>query len=150
MAIGAIQICLLLLLSAAYTGIFSCELIRMVTLIVKGSTVVVCSVIWVLWVVVADWCSVEVILRAEAVDTAQAGDRCDFVGTLIVVPDVGSMSMPGEWILVVNCELAAGVWVIDRILLGLACVCPFSWYQYSSVTCQSFFCVEHCLITVVT
>lgn len=49
-----------------------------------------------MWVVVADWCSVEVILRAEAVDTAQAGDRCDFVGTLIVVPDVGSMSMPGE------------------------------------------------------
>lgn len=36
------------------------------------------------------------ILRAEAVETAQAGDRCDFVGTLIVVPDVGSMSMPGE------------------------------------------------------
>jgi len=30
------------------------------------------------------------------VETAQAGDRCDFVGTLIVVPDVGSMSMPGE------------------------------------------------------
>ena len=41
-------------------------------------------------------CSVEVILRAEAVETAQAGDRCDFVGTLIVVPDVGSMSVPGE------------------------------------------------------
>jgi len=40
-------------------------------------------------------CSVEVVLRAEAVETAQAGDRCDFVGTLIVVPDVGSMSMPG-------------------------------------------------------
>jgi len=30
------------------------------------------------------------------VETAQAGDRCDFVGTLIVVPDVGSISMPGE------------------------------------------------------
>lgn len=41
-------------------------------------------------------CSVEVILRAEAVETAQAGDRCDFVGTLIVVPDVGSMSLPGD------------------------------------------------------
>ncbi len=39
--------------------------------------------------------SVEVILRAEAVETAQAGDKCDFTGTLIVVPDVGSMSMPG-------------------------------------------------------
>ncbi|XP_025083837.1 zygotic DNA replication licensing factor mcm6-B-like [Pomacea canaliculata] len=39
--------------------------------------------------------SVEVILRAEAVETAQAGDRCDFVGTLIVVPDVGSLSLTG-------------------------------------------------------
>ena len=39
--------------------------------------------------------SVEIILRAEAVETAQAGDKCDFVGTLIVVPDVGSLSMPG-------------------------------------------------------
>ena len=39
--------------------------------------------------------SVEVILRAEAVETAQAGDKCDFTGTLIVVPDVGTMSMPG-------------------------------------------------------
>jgi len=40
-------------------------------------------------------CSVEIILRAEAVETAQAGDRCDFIGTLIVVPDVSSLSMPG-------------------------------------------------------
>lgn len=40
--------------------------------------------------------SVEVILRAEAVETAQAGDKCDFTGTLIVVPDIGSMSMPGS------------------------------------------------------
>lgn len=39
--------------------------------------------------------SVEVILRAEAVETAQAGDRCDFTGTLIVVPDVGALNMPG-------------------------------------------------------
>ena len=39
--------------------------------------------------------SVEVILRAEAVETAQAGDKCDFTGTLIVVPDVGSLSLPG-------------------------------------------------------
>ncbi|XP_064644824.1 DNA replication licensing factor MCM6-like [Lineus longissimus] len=39
--------------------------------------------------------SVEVILRAEAVETAQAGDKCDFTGTLIVVPDVSMMSMPG-------------------------------------------------------
>ncbi|XP_041371751.1 zygotic DNA replication licensing factor mcm6-like [Gigantopelta aegis] len=39
--------------------------------------------------------SVEVVLRAEAVETAQAGDKCDFTGTLIVVPDVGTMSLPG-------------------------------------------------------
>ncbi|MBN3321008.1 MCM6M factor, partial [Atractosteus spatula] len=40
--------------------------------------------------------SVEVILRAEAVETAQAGDRCDFTGTLIVVPDVSALSVSGE------------------------------------------------------
>ncbi|KAL3836521.1 hypothetical protein ACJMK2_021945 [Sinanodonta woodiana] len=39
--------------------------------------------------------SVEIILRAEAVEMAQAGDKCDFTGTLIVVPDVGTMSLPG-------------------------------------------------------
>ncbi|XP_069816467.1 maternal DNA replication licensing factor mcm6 isoform X1 [Dendropsophus ebraccatus] len=37
--------------------------------------------------------SVEVILRAEAVETAMAGDRCDFTGTLIVVPDVSALSV---------------------------------------------------------
>ena len=41
-------------------------------------------------------CSVEVVLRAEAVETAQAGDKCDFTGTLIVVPDVSAISMPGN------------------------------------------------------
>ncbi|XP_038162304.1 DNA replication licensing factor MCM6 [Cyprinodon tularosa] len=39
--------------------------------------------------------SMEIILRAEAVETAQAGDRCDFTGTLIVVPDVSQLSTPG-------------------------------------------------------
>lgn len=39
--------------------------------------------------------SIEAILRAEAVETAQAGDQCGFTGGLIVVPDVGSLSMPG-------------------------------------------------------
>ena len=34
-------------------------------------------------------------MRAEAVETAQAGDRCDFIGTLIVVPDVGQLNVPG-------------------------------------------------------
>lgn len=39
--------------------------------------------------------SVEVVVRAEAVEMAQAGDRCDFTGTLIVVPDVAAINMPG-------------------------------------------------------
>lgn len=39
--------------------------------------------------------SMEIVLRAEAVETAQAGDRCDFTGTLIVVPDVSQLSTPG-------------------------------------------------------
>lgn len=39
--------------------------------------------------------SVEVILRNEIVESVQAGDRYDFTGTLIVVPDVGSIQMPG-------------------------------------------------------
>lgn len=39
--------------------------------------------------------SVEVVLRAEAVETAQAGDKSDFTGTLIVIPDVSTMSTPG-------------------------------------------------------
>lgn len=40
--------------------------------------------------------SVEVILRAEAVEHAQAGDKCDFTGTLIVVPDIAQLSTPGK------------------------------------------------------
>ncbi|XP_056599654.1 MCM6 minichromosome maintenance deficient 6, like isoform X2 [Triplophysa dalaica] len=39
--------------------------------------------------------SLDVILRAEAVETAQAGDRCDFTGTLIVVPDVSALAIAG-------------------------------------------------------
>lgn len=39
--------------------------------------------------------SVEVVLRAENVESVQAGDRYDFTGTLIVVPDVGSIQLPG-------------------------------------------------------
>lgn len=39
--------------------------------------------------------SVEIILRAEVVETAQAGDKCEFTGTLIVVPDVSSLNLPG-------------------------------------------------------
>ncbi|XP_029173730.1 DNA replication licensing factor Mcm6 [Nylanderia fulva] len=37
--------------------------------------------------------SVEIILRAETVELVQAGDRYDFTGTLIVVPDVGALAL---------------------------------------------------------
>lgn len=40
--------------------------------------------------------SLEVILRAEAVEMAQAGDKCDFTGTLIVVPDVSKLGAGSE------------------------------------------------------
>ncbi|XP_044743187.1 DNA replication licensing factor Mcm6 [Chrysoperla carnea] len=39
--------------------------------------------------------SVEIVLRGEIVETVQAGDRYDFTGTLIVVPDVAVLAMPG-------------------------------------------------------
>uniref|UniRef100_H2TMB3 DNA replication licensing factor MCM6 n=1 Tax=Takifugu rubripes TaxID=31033 RepID=H2TMB3_TAKRU len=42
--------------------------------------------------------SLDIVLRAEAVETAQAGDRCDFTGTLIVVPDVSQMRTPGMFL----------------------------------------------------
>ncbi|OON19968.1 hypothetical protein X801_04158, partial [Opisthorchis viverrini] len=38
----------------------------------------------------------EVILRADAVDLAQPGDRCEFIGTLIVVPDISQLATPGQ------------------------------------------------------
>ena len=36
--------------------------------------------------------SVEVILRAEIVESVQPGDKCDFIGTLVVVPDVSQLA----------------------------------------------------------
>ena len=39
--------------------------------------------------------SLEVILRAEMVEAAQAGDKCDFTGTLVVVPDVSQLRTEG-------------------------------------------------------
>ncbi len=41
--------------------------------------------------------SVEVILRGESVEMAQPGDRCDFTGCLIVVPDVAQIAVPGNF-----------------------------------------------------
>jgi DNA replication licensing factor MCM6 len=40
--------------------------------------------------------SLEVILRAECVERTQAGDRCEFIGTLIVVPDVSKLQSIGK------------------------------------------------------
>ena len=34
----------------------------------------------------------EIIMRGEIVETLQPGDRCDFTGCLIVVPDVAQFS----------------------------------------------------------
>ena len=39
--------------------------------------------------------SLEVILRNECVERTQAGDRCEFIGTLIVVPDVTQLATSG-------------------------------------------------------
>jgi len=73
-----------------YVPLFQCEM-----------DIIVCCLchwfcMWSCWYC-APCFSVEVILRAEAVETAQAGDKCDFIGSLIVVPDVGSLSLNGEW-----------------------------------------------------
>lgn len=44
--------------------------------------------------------SLDVILRAEIVERAKAGDKCNFTGTFIVVPDVSQLGLPG-----VNAEM---------------------------------------------
>lgn len=92
-------------------------------------------ILMILIVSISDWnlCfwivfSVEVILRAEAVETAQAGDKCDFIGTVIVVPDVGSLSLTGAFECMCNgwlCKcahtytLAEHIEYLDEISLNL-------------------------------
>ncbi|KAF8319067.1 MCM-domain-containing protein [Clavulina sp. PMI_390] len=39
--------------------------------------------------------SLDVILRADMVERAKAGDKCVFTGTFIVVPDVSQLGLPG-------------------------------------------------------
>ncbi|PKI83525.1 DNA helicase [Malassezia vespertilionis] len=39
--------------------------------------------------------SMDVVLRAEMVDRAKPGDKCNFTGAFIVVPDVSQMGVPG-------------------------------------------------------
>ncbi|NXB79712.1 MCM6 factor, partial [Donacobius atricapilla] len=59
--------------------------------------------------------SVEVILRAEAVESAQAGDKCDFTGSLIVVPDVSQLATPGLLLLSTSVRCRAGSCCPDSI-----------------------------------
>jgi DNA replication licensing factor MCM6 len=40
--------------------------------------------------------SIDVVLRNEMVDVAKPGDRCTFVGSLVVVPEIMSLLKPGE------------------------------------------------------
>lgn len=39
--------------------------------------------------------TVDIIVRGEYVEAAQPGDHCDFVGTLITIPDVAVLATPG-------------------------------------------------------
>lgn len=39
--------------------------------------------------------SLDIIMRGEMVEKAKAGDKCVFVGTFIVVPDVAQLGLPG-------------------------------------------------------
>lgn len=39
---------------------------------------------------------IDVIARNDMVERAKAGDKCTFTGTLIVVPDVGQLALPGN------------------------------------------------------
>ncbi|EER24195.1 DNA replication licensing factor mcm6, putative [Coccidioides posadasii C735 delta SOWgp] len=39
--------------------------------------------------------TMDVILRGEMVDRAKAGERCIFTGTLIVIPDISQLGLPG-------------------------------------------------------
>lgn len=40
--------------------------------------------------------TLDVIVRNDMVERAKAGDKCAFVGTLIVVPDISQLSLPGN------------------------------------------------------
>ncbi|KAK4049454.1 MCM DNA helicase complex subunit mcm6 [Microbotryomycetes sp. JL201] len=44
--------------------------------------------------------SLDVILRGEVVERAKAGDKCNFTGTFVVVPDIAALGLPG-----VNAEM---------------------------------------------
>ena len=39
--------------------------------------------------------TLDIIIREDLVERVKAGDKCEFTGTLIVVPDVSQLSLPG-------------------------------------------------------
>jgi len=40
--------------------------------------------------------SIEVVLRDNICDSVKPGDKCQFIGTLAVVPDISNLRKPGE------------------------------------------------------
>lgn len=54
----------------------------------------------VVMVVVID--SIDVVVRNMAVEKAKPGDRCTFTGSLIAVPDVSQLRLPGEGVMRVS------------------------------------------------
>lgn len=39
--------------------------------------------------------TLDIIIHEDLVERVKAGDKCEFIGTLIVVPDVSQLSLPG-------------------------------------------------------
>ena len=46
--------------------------------------------------------TLDVVLRGEMAERAKAGDKCVFAGSLVVIPDVASLSTPGQKVEVVQ------------------------------------------------
>jgi DNA replicative helicase MCM subunit Mcm2 (Cdc46/Mcm family) len=40
--------------------------------------------------------TIDVIMRHQAVETANPGDKARFIGMLVVVPDISAMALPGN------------------------------------------------------
>lgn len=43
--------------------------------------------------------TLDIIIREDLVEKVKAGDKCEFTGTLIVVPDITQLSLPGRGLL---------------------------------------------------
>jgi hypothetical protein len=64
------------------------DAVRIQLITISVDLICIHAIFWLL-------CSLEVILRAEAVESCQPGDKCGFIGTLIVVPHVAALIGPG-------------------------------------------------------